>query len=344
MNLHLPYLLQPYNICHFTDSSFYIGNRKEYPTKIGFVECQNCQQIGDALKIMITQGGGPLQVALTAFRYIANEMDRKVLPFNFSTLESQIMYIVRARVTNTTMKRIVEDILFKIKPRFIDPIFNTTDLIIELNELVEKYENDFDKVYDNMGKLGASLINDGDTILTTCFAEHTFLLSVYYAKKEGKSIEVLVNETRPYFQGTRLTAPSLKELNIDTKIISDAMGSFFMQKGLIKHYMTAADLVCMDGTVVNKIGTNQNAICASYYNIPYTAFSMSPDPTKKDYKDIQMEYRDGKELLIINDNYIGDEAISALYPTFDIIKSNLVTNIVTNKGIFKPKEIEGVFV
>ncbi len=121
------------------------------------------------------------------------------------------------------------------------------------------------------------------------------------------------------------------------------MGSFFMQKDLVTHYMTAADLVCMDGTVVNKIGTNQNAICANYYNIPYTAFAMSPDTTKDSYKDVHMEYRDGNELLQVEDKFIGDPNIGALYPAFDIVKKELVTNIVTGKGVFKPDEIRGVF-
>ncbi len=343
MNTRLPYLLQPYNICHYKDSIFYIGNRKNYPNEKSFVECTCCKQIGDALRLMITQGGGPLQVALTAFRYIASQMDRNILPFSFDTLEREILYIVKARVTNTTMKRCVYDVLDIIRNRFIDPTFNSTDLIIELNKIIDEKEKEFDDVYYNMGKLGSTLIKDNDTILTTCFAEHSFILALYFAKEDGKDVSVLVNETRPYFQGTRLTAPSLNELSIDVKIISDGMGSFFMQKNMINQYMSAADLVCMDGSVVNKIGTNQNAICAKYYNIPYTAFAMSPDPSKSTLKDVQMEYRDGSEILKLNDKYIGDKEISALYPAFDVIDKSLVTNIVTNKGIFKVDEIRGVF-
>jgi methylthioribose-1-phosphate isomerase len=343
MKVKLPYLLQPYNICHFVDSTFYIGNRKLFPKEKSFVTCTNCQQIGDCLKMMITQGGGPLQVALTSFRYIANEMDRYSIPFTYKSLETEILYIVNARVTNTTMKRCVNDILNTVKPRFLDSLFTPTDLLILINILVDKIENDFDETYYRMGKLGSTLIKDKDTILTTCFAEHTLLLSLYFAQKEGKDIRVLVNETRPYFQGTRLTAPSLKELNIDVKIISDAMGSFFMEKKQIQHYMSAADLVCMDGTVVNKIGTNQNAICANYYNIPYTAFSIAPDLAKESYEDIRMEYRSPSELLVYNEEYIGDSTIGALYPAFDIIDPKLVTNIVTNKGILKPSQIRGVF-
>ncbi len=343
MNLPLPYLLQPENICYFDDNFFYIGNRKTFPKVKEFYKCNNCLEISIALGEMITQGGGPLQVALTSFRYIARLMDRNIIPFSYIALEENINLIKNARKTNTTMSRCINEILQEYNSKMKNEYYSLCDFIIDINNTIDKKEKEFDDMYNNMGKYGASLIKDNDTILTTCFAEHSFLLSLFYAKEMGKRIKVLVNETRPYFQGTRLTAPSIYEMNIDVEIISDAMGSFFMQRGEINQYMSAADLVCMDGTVVNKIGTNQNAICANYYNIDYTAFAMSPDKNKNSFEDITIEYRDSKELLEINGEIIGDNRINALYPAFDIIESKLVTNIVTNKGIFKPNEIKGVY-
>ncbi|MGD1822489.1 MAG: translation initiation factor 2 [Pleomorphochaeta sp.] len=343
MDLNLPYLLKPQNICYFNDSSFFIGNRKKYPIEKSYYKCTNCNEIAVALKNMITQGGAPLQIALTAFRYIASEMERTIIPFKYSNFEKEIMLIVNARPTNTTMKRCVENILNNFKDKFQSHKFTIDKFVKEINLTIDQIEEEYNETYYKMGKLGATLIKDNDVILTTCFAEHTFLLSVYFAIKSGKNVKVLVNETRPYFQGSRLTAPSLKELGVDVKIITDGMGSYFMRQGLITHYMSAADLVCMDGSVINKIGTNQNAICAKYYNIPYSAFAMAPDKTKLTYKDVNMEYRDSKELLVINGKNITEDKIDALYPSFDIIESNLVTNIITNKGVFKPNEIRGEF-
>ena len=343
MDLTLPYLLRPENICHFDDNFFYIGNRKKFPKEKEFYKCSNCNEISIALKDMITQGGGPLQVSLTSFRYIARLMDRNIIPFNYNALEKNINLIKNARKTNTTMSRCTNNILKEYKAKMNNQFYTLCNFIVDINNTIDQKEKEFNDIYYNMGKLGASLICDNDTILTTCFAEHTFLLSLYFAKEMGKRVKVLVNETRPYFQGTRLTAPSIYEFGIKVEIISDAMGSFFMQRGEINQYMSAADLVCMDGTVVNKIGTNQNAICANYYNIPYTAFAISPDNTKNSIKDIIIEYRDSRELLEINGEIIGDIKIGAIYPAFDVIESKLVTNIVTNKGIYKPHEIKGVF-
>lgn len=342
MELKLPYLLKNSNICYYDEQKIYIGNRKVFPFERSFVACNNSEEIAKAIKNMITQGGGPLQVALTSLCFLTSQMCNNKLDYDFDTLSKNMQTIITSRPTNTTMKRVIEELLLKLNGVMIklSPI-QFRDYVIEC---VKEKENEEDLIYHNMGLLGSSLINDGDTILTTCFPEHSLILSLVYAVQEGKSIKVLANETRPYFQGARLTAPSIKELGIPVNIITDSMGAFFMRTGEINHYMSASDLVCMDGTVVNKVGTLPNAIAANYYDIPYTAFSMSPDNTKLDKNKIEMEFRDGKEILTIFNHSITEEGICALYPSFDIIDSELVTNIVTNKGIFNPNKIKENFI
>ncbi len=341
MKLELPYLLQSKNICYFEGENFYIGNRKIFPFERSFVCCKSVEEIAYSIKNMITQGGGPLQVSLTSLIYIATMMENKVIPYSFEQLQKSQRIITSSRPTNTTMKRASEVILEKLESDMEH--LNPTQFKNVVISAVKEEENEENTVYNNMGLWGASLINDGDTILTTCFAEHTLILSLYYAMKEGKKVKALANETRPYFQGARLTAPSLNEMGIPVEIICDGMGAYFMRGNSVNHYMTAADLVCMDGTVVNKVGTLPNAIAANCYGIPYTAFSMSPDTTKEDKSMIEMELRDGSELLNVFGHKISDNDIGAIYPSFDVIDKELVSNIVTNKGIFKPKEIKENF-
>ncbi len=341
MELKLPYLLKNTNICYYDEQNLYIGNRKIFPFEKSFVACRTSEEIANAIKNMITQGGGPLQVALTSMCYLASQMCNNNLEYDFDVLNNNMQIIIKSRPTNTTMKRVIEELLLKLHvPMSKSSPEQFRKYVIES---VKEIENEENLIYHNMGILGSSLINDGDTILTTCFAEHTLILSLYYAMKEGKKINVLANETRPYFQGARLTAPSMREMGIPVKIIGDSMGAHFMRSGEINHYMSASDLVCMDGTVVNKVGTLANAISANYYGIPYTAFSMSPDTTKNNKTEIEMENRDGRELLRVFNHPISEEGIDALYPSFDIIDSELVTNIVTNKGIFSPSKIKENF-
>ena len=114
--------------------------------------------------------------------------------------------------------------------------------------------------YATAAEYGASLIDDGDGILTMCFAETSFLLALALARHAGKKIHVFTPETRPYLQGARLTAPSVHELGIPVQIIGDNMPAYVLSQGKVQKYFTAADLVTLDGHVVNKVGTFQNAI------------------------------------------------------------------------------------
>jgi methylthioribose-1-phosphate isomerase len=212
-----------------------------------------------------------------------------------------------------------------------------------LHLLVDNVEREYDELYHHMGKIGSTLIEDGDVILTTCFAEHTFLLSLAYAMEQGKHISVLVNETRPYLQGSRLTYPSLLEMGIDARLITDGMGAHYLSEGRITKYMTASDLVCLDGTVVNKVGTLANAVACKHYKVPYYAFSISPDLTRLTASDISMEERDGEEVL----HCLGQATTvggRALYPSFDIIEPSLVQGIVTPKGVFAPASLARSFI
>lgn len=228
-----------------------------------------------------------MEVALVAMlhTYLNN---REEIPYAQKELSE-------ARPTNTTMKRALDELV----ARYVDGE--------DFESVVSDIFDSFDSAYDRMSDIGASIIKDGMGVLTTCFPEHTFLLSVKKAVDSGKDIRVYVPETRPYFQGAHLTEPCLRELGIEAYIITDGMPAHFISKGDIDIYMTAADLALQDRTIVNKTGTLSNAIACNYYGIPYYAFSMG----------LELASRDAK----------------ALYPCFDIIPSDLVAGIITKEGM-----------
>lgn len=337
----LPYLLQKEHICHIADDHIQIGDRRAFPFVKRFEKCSTVEEVALALKAMVTQGGGPLQVAFTTLRFIAEGMAIGRLSYSYAELERLVGLLIDSRPTNTTMRREMLASLAELAPLFDNGVPPET-FGLTLNALVDRQEDQYDEIYHRMGRLGSSLIDDGDVILTTCFAEHTFLLSLAYAKNEGKSFSVLANETRPYLQGSRLTYPSLLEMGIDAHIITDGMGAHYLREGKITKYMTASDLVCMDGTVVNKVGTLANAVACNHYRVPYYAFSISPDPTRLTESDIVMEERDGQEVLLCM-----KEATTcmgrALYPSFDIIEPSLVKGIVTPKGVLAPSSLARSF-
>jgi translation initiation factor 2B subunit (eIF-2B alpha/beta/delta family) len=222
------------------------------------------------------------------------------MPNSLRVFTDAALTLAAARPTNTTMARTLRRIVADIAPWYSCTQVRDVhghDVVGFVDQLIDECERAFDADYDVMSEIGSSLIADGEGILTTCFAEHSFILSLVKARDAGKRFTVYVPETRPYLQGARLTAPALDELGIDAYLITDGMGVHFMESKAIGRYMSAADLVAMDGTVVNKVGSLANAVCAAHFGIPYQVFAMSPDPSRRSHNAIVMEQRDGNELL-----------------------------------------------
>jgi len=193
--------------------------------------------------------------------------------------------------------------------------------------------------YAKRGRLGADLIEDGDGILTMCFAEASFILALAFAHADGKHIHVYVPETRPFLQGAKLTAPSIHELGIPVTLMGDNMASGLMDQGKIQKYFTAADLITLDGHVVNKVGTFQHAIAAQYHNIPYYAFAWGFDPTKPDRDSIDIEMRDPAEMKQALGRPTTHPDIPAIYPAFDVTPPELVSGVITKDGVLRPNLI-----
>jgi methylthioribose-1-phosphate isomerase len=186
------------------------------------------------------------------------------------------------------------------------------------------------------GRFAADLIEDGDGILTNCFAETGLLYSLYYALQDGKSIHVFTPETRPYLQGARLTADCVREVGAPVQVITDNMPAAVMALGRIQKYMTATDLVTLDGHVVNKVGTFQYALAAHHHGIPFFAFAHRADRNRPDRASIVVEERDPEEVLHCLGGRTAAPGVSAYYPAFDITPPHLVAGIVTEFGVLSP--------
>ena len=306
----LPSFLQSRNLCRYEDGRIYILDRRRLPFENVYVTCETVEDVADAISSMVTQGGGPLEVALKTM-LMAKKQGRD--------LEYSAKILASARKTNRTMAHALESLLASYE--------KGADIFAEVGRIFSYY----DECYEKMSFWGKDLIPDNAGILTTCFAEHSFLLSLKRAAMEGKRIRVYVNETRPYLQGAHLTAPALFEMGIDCVLITDGMGASLMRAGLVNIYMTASDMFMQSGAVVNKIGTLPNAIAAKHFGIPYYAFSFGKTPDRE----LSLEFRNKDEVLLFCGNRITGKGIDALYPAFDVVDKEYVTGVVTPKGIEK---------
>jgi methylthioribose-1-phosphate isomerase len=197
----------------------------------------------------------------------------------------------------------------------------------------------------NMGTLGASLIQDGDVLLTHCNAGAlatagwgTALAPIYVAHNEGKQIHVFVDETRPILQGARLTAWELQQENIPLTLITDNMAGHFMRWGGIKAVFVGADRIAANGDVANKIGTYSVAVLAHVHHIPfYVVAPCSTIDLKLSCGDqIPIEQRHPDEVAAVRGMKIAPVGIQVANPAFDVTPHQYVTAIVTDKGIAQP--------
>lgn len=320
----LPFVVNPDNIARFDDGNVLIGDRRKYPFSKEFVTCTSVDEVAQAIKDMVTQGSGPWMAAVNALRMVSDQ--------GTSGLKAARDTLVATRPTNTAMSLRIDEVLGAAKLAE-DQGLSVDDAI---KNKIEKIKNN---IYDNYAiraRAMADLIEDGDGILTMCFAEAGFLLSLALAKRDGKNITAYVPETRPYLQGAKLTAPSIHELGIEANLITDNMPAHIMREGNIQKYITAADLITVDGHVCNKIGTYQNAITAHAHDIPYFAFAWGRDDSKKIRADVEIEERDPAEIRQALGQPTTIDEIGARYPTFDITPPKYVAGVVTTSGVVSP--------
>jgi len=214
-------------------------------------------------------------------------------------------------------------------------------------DAAEHYAEDIVERCRRIGEYGASLINDGDRILTHCNAGAlatvdygTALAPIRIAAQQGKHVFVYVDETRPWLQGSRLTAWELTNEGIEHAIIADNAAGFFIKRD-VDIVIVGADRIAANGDFANKIGTYEKAVVAMENGVPfYTAAPVSTfDFSIRDGEGIKIEERSEEELLTLNGQRIVPSNERALNPVFDVTPHRYLSGIITEEGIFSPAEI-----
>jgi methylthioribose-1-phosphate isomerase len=199
-----------------------------------------------------------------------------------------------------------------------------------------------EKMCAAIGRHGAALLKDGDTVLTHCNAGAlatggigTALAVIYTAHEQGKKIKVYADETRPLLQGARLTCWELMQEGIDVTLNCDNMAGFLMQQGKISCVILGADRIAHNGDFANKIGTYGAAVLAKHHNVPFyvAAPSSTFDHNISSGKEIPIEERSADEVVSWGGVRTAPEGVKVYSPAFDITPVELVTAFITDKGI-----------
>ena len=196
----------------------------------------------------------------------------------------------------------------------------------------------------HMGGLGAGLIEDECQVLTHCNAGAlatggygTALGVIRTAHKQGKIASVYACETRPWLQGSRLTAWELQQDNIPTTLLADSAACHLYNQGAVKWLIVGADRIAANGDVCNKIGTYSHAVTARYHGVRVmvVAPSSSFDLNAKSGKEIPIEQREKEEILNFSGVKIAPKNVSVWNPAFDVTPADLIDYIVTEKGVIE---------
>ncbi len=335
----LAFMLQYENIAWYEDGEVRILDRRIYPAKIEFVVCRTYEEVTKAIADMVTQSAGPFTAAPMGMALAAWQCKDMPAREQIEYLKKASYTISHARPTTVDRMRIVTEACIPaaekalIEGRRVDNAIR--DFVVEANNIR----------YAKVGKCAQYLVDmfpNNGTIMTQCFAETIIGMMLKECQKRNKTIRLFCPETRPYFQGARLTATVCHDMGFDVTVITDNMPAFVMQKEKVDVFTCAADAICQDGYVFNKVGTSQIAICAHYFGIP-TFVSGAPDKGHTTHDSVTIEMRDPNFSLQAMGVRTTVEGVNGYYPAFDMTPPHLISGIVTDKGIFSPFDLKRYF-
>ncbi len=321
-------------------------DQTKLPNRFVFTEIRSPEEMASAIKKMVVRGApaigvaAAMGVALAALRSSAKSKQELL-----NDMEKAALLLKSTRPTAVNLFWGIDRIMKKVYSAKVE----STDEIksITVSE-VKKMEEEDVKVNRRLGKIGNALINPGDTVLTQCNAGALATVSygtalgvIRAAVEEGKVVKVIVPETRPQLQGSRLTAFELRKDGIECRIIPDTAVGYVMQNGYVDKVIVGADRVTRDGFVFNKIGTYQIAVLARKHGIPfYVAAPHSSVDMEHDNEQVIIEERSPDEVVRIRGRRIAASGVPVLNPAFDRTPPELIDGIITDVGLIeKPVEL-----
>lgn len=313
-----------------------------FPYEFKYVDIKTGDDMFDAIKTMIVRGAPAIGIA-GAHGVVLYAQELKNLPRDefIKKLLEKADYMATSRPTAVNLMWAVK----KQKEVIKNSKSDVKGIIEELKQNAIKLENEDIEINKKIGAYGAEVVPKGATILTHCNAGAlatvgygTALGVVRSAFANDPTIQVFADETRPRQQGARITTLELTMDGIPTTLITDGMCSYFMKKGMIDMVVTGADRIAANGDTANKIGTYTVAIAAKYHNIPfYIAAPLSTiDISIKSGDEIPIEERSHDEVTHINGKAICAEGVNIINPGFDVTPHELISGIITEKGILRP--------
>ncbi|WP_331619682.1 S-methyl-5-thioribose-1-phosphate isomerase, partial [Vallitalea guaymasensis] len=317
----LAFMLRYENVAWYEDGKVKILDRRIYPTEVRFVTCESHQEVAQAIADMVTQSAGPYTAAGMGMALAAYECRDLKEEEQMNYLKDAAYTLSHARPTTVPrMTLVVNGCLEVVKKAFAN-----SQRVDE--EIFKHTVNSMNRRYSKIGEVANYLVDmfpQNGNVMTQCFGETIIGMMLKEAKKRNKVVKFFCPETRPFLQGARLTASVIHDQGFDVTVITDNMPAITMQTKNIDLFTSAADSICIDGHIVNKVGTMQIAIAAKHFGIPYFVTGI---PDKDTIDTVKIEERDPKEVLEFRGIKNTLDGVKAYYPAFDITPPHLVSGV-----------------
>ncbi len=312
------------------------------PAQLQYIDCANVETVWEAIKVLRVRGAPAIGIA-AAYGVVLSLRGAAGHHSDSSKQRARAAaeYLATSRPTAVNlfwaldrMRRVIDS-----HPQ------GQTDLADKLLQEARDIHYEDGQMCRAIGRHGSELIADGATLITHCnagglaTAEYGTALSVMFTcQDQGKHLQVFADETRPLWQGARLTAWELTQRGIPTTVICDSMAAHVMQTRQVDAVIVGADRITARGDVANKIGTYGLAVVARHHGVPFyvAAPSSTFDLKLVDGADIPIEQRDPAEIVAPYGHCVAPSAAAVYNPAFDVTPAELVSALITEHGVIAP--------
>ncbi|MBN1517367.1 S-methyl-5-thioribose-1-phosphate isomerase [Candidatus Sumerlaeota bacterium] len=332
----------PVRTIYWEDDCCKIVDQTLLPTEFKTIELRSAEEAWEAIKALRVRGAPAIGIAAAFGVYLGvRDADGDAAGL-IAKVKTVADYLASSRPTAVNLFWALDRVVAKAASMQDAESHAFKAALLELAQTMIDEDN---AVCRAIGEYGTALLNDGDTILTHCNAGGlatasygTALAPVLVAMEQGKTISVIADETRPLLQGARLTAWECRENGVPVTLICDVASGTVMQQGRVQAVIVGTDRTTANGDVCNKIGTYNVAVLAARHGIPfYVAAPLSSiDMSLASGDEIPIEERDADEVRNGFGKQTAPDGVKIFNPAFDVTPAELVTALITEKGVVRP--------
>jgi len=326
-----------------SDGSVRLLDQRYLPANETYLDLKSVKEVADAIRDMVVRGAPAIGIAAAygavialAHRYSSNRDNWQ------QDLEADLLQLEAARPTAVNLAWAVG----KMRELFQE---NPSDLLSAALELAQQIHQEDLQANRRMGELGAEFLSEQCGVLTHCNTGSlatggygTALGVIRSGYAAGKIQQVFADETRPWLQGSRLTAWELQQDKIPVTLIADSAAASLMKQGKVQWVIVGADRITANGDVANKIGTYSLAVNARHHGVKMmvVAPTSTIDMQCPDGANIPIEQREPAEICSVNGQKIAPEGVAAWNPAFDVTPAELIDVIVTELGVIESPDLD----